>query len=115
MPLARSTLGLASLGVVLLLSSIGGAMWVLRGPESPHSSAPPLMDRVPVAVCFGRVDVPSGVAALHPTQSGRIEEIKVKEGQDVPAGDLLLVLDRQLAEQLVIQARQDMEAAQVQL
>src|SRR5260221_691038 len=56
----------AALGIVLLVSSLAGAVWVLRGSEADVSAVPSPIDPVPVAVCFGRVDVPSGVASLHP-------------------------------------------------
>jgi multidrug resistance efflux pump len=104
-----------TLGCVLLLATIGGAVWVLRGSDTNTSSLPSPTDPVPIAVCFGRVDAPSGVASLHPVQSGRIVAVTVKEGQEVEAGDVLLIVDRQIAEQLVAQAREDVEAAQVQL
>jgi HlyD family secretion protein len=107
----------SSLGVALLLGSIGVAVWAFRGSGSDSKAAAtsPPAGPIPIAVLFGRVDVPSGVASLYPAQPGRVIEVRVKEGQDVQAGDVLLALDKQLAEQLVIQARQDVEAAKAQL
>jgi multidrug resistance efflux pump len=113
----RSALFWSCLGVALLLGSIGGALWAFRG-STPDSGTPTtsLPDGpIPVAVCFGRVDVRSGVVPLHPIQAGRVAQVYVKEGQDIQAGETLLVLDKQLAEQLVTQARQDVEGAKTQL
>ena len=102
-------------GVVLLIASIATAIWAMRDLKdaSPVASSPP--GPTPVAVCFGRVDVLSGVVSLHPTQPGRVEDVRAKEGQDVQAGDVLLVMDSRLAEQLVVQTQQDVAAAQAQL
>jgi multidrug resistance efflux pump len=113
----RSSVFWSFLGVALLVGSIGGAVWALRGShaEVEITTPPSAPEKVPIAVCFGRVDVRSGVVSLYPLQPGRVEEVKAKEGQEVNAGDVLLVLDKQLAEQLVEQARQDMEAAKAQL
>jgi multidrug resistance efflux pump len=115
MPNLRSTFFWALLGVVLLLTTIGAVVLAMRGTESKTSPTTAPAGPVPVAVCFGRIDVPSGVVSLHPLQSGRVEEVCVKDGQDVQVGEVLLVLDRQLAEQLVTQAREDLAAAKAQL
>jgi multidrug resistance efflux pump len=115
MPNLRSTFSWALLGVVLLLTSVGVTVWANRGRESDSSVGNSSVGRTPVAVCFGRIDVPSGVASLYPLQPGRVAEVRVKEGQDVQAGEVLLVLDKQLAEQLVVQALQDLAAAKAQL
>jgi multidrug resistance efflux pump len=117
MRIFHSALFWTCLGAVLLLGSIGGAMWAFRGSgsESEQAATGQPSGPIPVAVCFGRVDVPSGVVSLHPAQSGRVVEVFVKEGQSVQADQVLLELDKQLAEQLVAQARQDVEAAKAQL
>jgi HlyD family secretion protein len=101
-------------GVVLLVVSIAVAMWAMRDIKdvSPVEKPP---SPTPTAVCLGRVDVPSGVVSLHPTQPGRVEEVRAKEGQQVQCGQVLLVMDGKMAEQLVVQARQDVEAARAQL
>src|SRR5262245_10151796 len=112
---SRSIISWFLLGVVLLLVSIGVAALTMRGSEPNSSPAVNPEGPLPVAVCFGHVDVPSGVVSLYPLQPGRVEEVCVKEGQDVRAGDVLLVQDTRLAEQLVAQARQDVEAAKTQL
>ena len=115
MPKLRSTFFWALLGVVLLVATISAAMLAMRGSESNISPAAAPAGPVPIAVCFGRIDVPSGVVSLHPLQPGRVEEVRAREGQDVQAGEVLLVLDTQLAEQLVAQAREDLAAAKAQL
>jgi multidrug resistance efflux pump len=115
MPNLRSTFFWALLGVVLLVATISAAVLALRGTESTTSPATTPDGPVPVAVCFGRIDVPSGVVSLYPLQSGRVEEVCVKEGQDVQGGEVLIVLDKQLGEQLIAQAREDLAAAKAQL
>lgn len=105
------------LGIGLLLGGIGGAMRALRGSNSDTASTTISISSgpAPIAVCFGRVDTPSGVVSLHPLQPGRVTEVRVKEGQNVQNGDVLLSMDQQIAEQLVAQAQQDVEGAKAQL
>jgi multidrug resistance efflux pump len=102
-------------GVALLGSSIAVAMWAMRDVKDAPPAEKPTPDLTPIAVCFGRVDVPSGVVSLHPTQLGRVEDVRAHEGQDVEAGQVLLVMDCKMADQLVVQARQDVQAALAQL
>jgi multidrug resistance efflux pump len=66
-------------------------------------------------VCFGYVDVESGIRSLYPLQPGRVEEVDVSENQEVRAGTVLLRLDKGQAEGQVRQARADLEAGQVRL
>jgi HlyD family secretion protein len=66
-------------------------------------------------VCFGYVDVESGVRSLYPLQPGRVEEVFVAENQHVPAGTVLLRLDTRLADGQVRQAKADLDAAQVRV
>lgn len=117
MSLSRSSLFLSLLGVVLLAASVGAAVWFLRNPHAnaePPSAESPAAG-APLAVCFGRVDVESGVVSLYPVQPGRVESVRVKEGESVRKGSVLLTLDHKLADLLVEQARQDWLAAQAQL
>jgi multidrug resistance efflux pump len=103
------------LGIVLLVVGITVAVSAMRDGREVVPFTSPTAEPTPVAVCFGRVDVPSGVVSLLPTQPGRIEEVRAREGQCVETGDVLLVLDKRSAEQLVAQARQDVVAAKAQL
>jgi multidrug resistance efflux pump len=116
MRISRSYLLLILVCVGLLAGSIGVAIWALRRPaassQTDNQGDSPLQ---PIAVCFGRVDVESGVVSLYPLQPGRVEEVKVKEGEPVTKGAVLLVLDNQLPINLVEQARQDLEAANAEL
>jgi multidrug resistance efflux pump len=66
-------------------------------------------------VCFGYVDVESGIRSLYSLQPGRVEEVDVAENQDVRAGTVLLRLDKRLAEGQVRQAQADLGAGQVRL
>ncbi|HZT79924.1 MAG TPA: biotin/lipoyl-binding protein [Gemmataceae bacterium] len=109
-------------GVVLLLASVGGGTLALRpdlgallwarpsGPDEPAEEG-----EAPVAVCLGRVDAPSLVRSLHPLQPGRVKKVRVKEGDEVKRGDVLLELDDAMAQLLVRQAEEDVAAAEAQL
>jgi HlyD family secretion protein len=102
------------LGVVVLIAGITVAVSAMRGSGAVAPLSSPSAEPIPIAVCFGRVDVPSGVVSLQPTQPGRVVEVCAGEGRCVENGEVLLVLDKQSAEQLVVQARQDVEAARAQ-
>jgi multidrug resistance efflux pump len=66
-------------------------------------------------VCFGHVDVESGVTPLIPTYAGRVVEVLAREGQAVKAGVGLLRLDDRPARLQALQAEADLKAAQAQL
>ncbi len=101
----------AVLGLLALAASLAGARWLLHARADtgagPAADAP-APEKV---ICFGYVDVESGVASLYPLQPGRVERIRVREGQAVRAGDVLLTMDRRAADCLVRQARADLAAA----
>lgn len=107
------------LGLAVLAVSVVGSSWVLHSHASdPSRKATPaasngVEDRQ--VVCFGHVDVESGVTPLYPVQPGRVEEVCVKEGDPVRAGAVLLRLDRQAMECRVRQAQADLDAARAQL
>jgi multidrug resistance efflux pump len=107
------------LGLLLLTVSVAGTGWVLhsRASGAAHpgqATAPADGAAIASVACFGHVDVEEGITSLYPSQPGRVEQVNVKENQEVKAGVVLLSLDKRLAELLVKQARADLEAAQVQ-
>jgi multidrug resistance efflux pump len=61
-------------------------------PQAPEDE-----DNRKLIVCFGYADLDEGVTALHPTQSGRVNRIFVRENEAVPAGAPLLQLDDRAA------------------
>jgi multidrug resistance efflux pump len=61
------------------------------------------------------VDVDGGVLSLAPARAGTVVELKVHEGDTVPAGAVLLRLDDRPARFEVEQARTALEAARVRL
>ena len=63
---------------------------------------------------MGFVDTELGIAKLHPLVPGRVEAV-VAEGIEVKKGDVLLKLDRQIAEDKLSEAEADLSAAQVLL
>ncbi len=81
-------------------------------PGAPGASTPV---RGPGVVCFGRVDVLHGPAALAPLQPGRVVKIVVRENEAVVAGAPLLVLDDALVRPRLKEARAGVKAAKAQL
>src|SRR5262245_17590121 len=63
-------------------------------------------------VCFGYVDVESGVLSLRPSVAGRVVEVPIADNQTVAAGTVLLRLDDTLARHQVEEARADLKTAQ---
>jgi multidrug resistance efflux pump len=108
------------LGVAALVVSGAGAGWTLYsstgdGSRGGSPPAPTAESGRVLGVVVGYVDVKHGVRSLYPVVQGRVEEVHVEEGDKVPAGKVLLSLDRELAELRVREAKEDLRAAQVQL
>jgi HlyD family secretion protein len=101
------------LGAAALAVGLGGTGWLLHARAG--GAAPAAEPAPPQVVCFGYADVEAGVASLYPLQPGQVEQVPVKEGQAVHAGDVLVRLDRRAADCLVRQARADVAAARAQL
>jgi multidrug resistance efflux pump len=103
------------LGVIVLIVSAAGTAWIIKNPPSPE--VPGRGDGAATAhevVCFGHVDVEHGVVSLYPTQPGRVEEVKVVEGQHVQKGHVLVQVDDSLAKLFRDQAKADLQAAVAQ-
>src|SRR5437762_2074413 len=87
------------LGVTALAASILGTSWVLytRAGDGPartsDSAASATGSQGNSVVCFGHVDVESGVTALYPIQPGRVAEVLAHEDDAVKAGAVLFRLD----------------------
>lgn len=102
------------IGLVLLVGTASGAGWFLNhtpvggGTASAHSEQGPASP--PVTVCFGQVDAEPGITKLYPLVTGRVLEI-VAEGSEVKKGDVLLKLDRRMAESKLREAEADLKAA----
>jgi multidrug resistance efflux pump len=106
------------LGLLALAASLTGG-WAFHSraggnPGPRPTPAPPDDSAGRGVVCFGHVDVEPGISSLYPLQTGRVDEVKVREDEEVPAGAVLLSLDRRPAEALVRQARADLDAARAQ-
>jgi multidrug resistance efflux pump len=69
----------------------------------------------PLVVCYGYADLEGGVTSLHPTQSGRVAEVLVRENATVAKGDVLLRLDDRSARFRVAEARAVLDQALAQL
>jgi multidrug resistance efflux pump len=102
------------LGLATLFASLAGAGWLLHaradGGPGPASDA----TEPEKVICFGYVDVETGVVSLYPLQPGRVERVPVREGQAVRAGEVLLTMDRRATDCLARQARADLAAAVAQ-
>ena len=85
------------LGLTSLAASLAGTVWLLHS-DARAELTPAAEARDVRVVCFGHADVEDGVAALYPLQPGQVEKVQVKEGQEVRAGDVLVSLDRRLAD-----------------
>jgi HlyD family secretion protein len=106
------------LGIVVLVASTAGALWAVHGKhEGPAGSnaQQPLPGDEKGLVCYGYVDVESGITPLFPLQPGRVTAVKAKENQKVKAGAVLLKLDDELARQQLQEAQAALAAAEVQL
>jgi multidrug resistance efflux pump len=107
----RLPLGLKVLGVVVLLGvGVAGTLTVEgltpnKGVPATGENALPVAQR---AVAVAYVDVQGGVRSLSPTLPGRVRELPVVEGVEVPKGTVLLQLDD-------AQARNDLEQAKLAL
>src|SRR5262249_36608942 len=100
-------------GLALLVFTTAGAGWLLHPPWSNEAAAlPPNLEQE--IVCFGHVDVESGISALSPTQPGGVVRIEVREGQVAEAGDVLLRLDDSAARLRVAEAQAALRAAEAQ-
>jgi multidrug resistance efflux pump len=83
-----------------------------RRPEGSDRGAAGVSDRT--VVCFGHVDVESGILMLRPTATGRIIEVAVTDNQAVSPGAVLLRVDDALARLQVEEARAEWKSAESQ-
>ncbi len=109
------------LGIILLAGSFGFGWFLNNGPLSftngPAAAQPSAAsDNEPERgiVAIGFVDVEGGVAALHPTQVGRIVSV-VSEGKTVTKGDVILQIDDRFAKYKLAEAKAGLAASKQQL
>lgn len=110
-------------GIVLLVATVAGAGWVLNNGQPDAPQNPPdiatTRNRVPesgnFSISLGHADVEQGLTPLHPLVGGEIVELKVKEGDPVSKGDVLLRLDDRLARADKKRAEADLKAAEAQV
>jgi multidrug resistance efflux pump len=109
-----------SIAFVLLAASVAGTGLVFtsnagngNSPDNGQASASAAWSEG--IVCMGHVDVEYGVRNLGLTQPGRVEEVRVHEGDVVKVGDVLLRVDDKPYRFLLRQAQADLEAAQATL
>jgi multidrug resistance efflux pump len=107
------------LGLALFVGSVTGAGWLYhfsagyRARAASADGLPPAGG--PGIVCYGLVDVESGITSLYPLQPGRVAEVLVRENEAVAAGAPLLRLEDRAARLRVHEAQTALEAARTQL
>jgi multidrug resistance efflux pump len=99
------------LAVLLLVGPLGFAAWYFyrQKPEEKPIVRGEDLD----VVCTGRVDAPTTIISLEPSQAGRVVEVCVKEGVYVSDGAVILKLDDSLARNRLKQAEAAVKAATV--
>ncbi len=116
--------GIWFLGLALLVTTVGGAVWVVHSragddqfvlPDLPIPTMSKPIIQSDGVVCTGRVDVEGGVVGLNPSLPGQIVEIPVKEDQLVKEGTVLLRLDDRQAQYVVQLAEAGLKAARADL
>jgi RND family efflux transporter MFP subunit len=102
-------------GIIVLAAIAAGAWFTLIRPESVTASHPKRGPAVEAVYATGAVE-PVYWAKLSSTQVGRIAEIRVKEGDSVKAGAVVLKLDDREAKARLteLEARERFLAAEVQ-
>ena len=112
-------IGLLGLGgLCVLVVSMAGAAWMLRGNSSSAfgaESASAAGFELREVHCQGYVDVEGGVVYPYPLRPGRVQEIRVHEGDVVHAGDVLFGLDPTLAQAQVHDAGSGVQVAESRL
>jgi multidrug efflux system membrane fusion protein len=105
----------------LLLLGGGYAFWHASAKPAPQLAPPPaqvsalsLEPRAvkPFAEFSGRIDAVD-YAEIRPQVSGRITEIRFKDGQQVKAGDILFVIDPRPYQAATAKAAADLQSARV--
>ncbi len=108
-----STRLLVYFGLLVMTASLLGVAWLVHA-EVRADVAPRGETVETKVICFGHADVEEGVASLYPLQPGQVDRVHVKEGQAVKAGDVLVSLDKRLADCLLRQARAALREAEIQ-
>jgi multidrug resistance efflux pump len=81
------------LGVATLAVSLAGAGWMMRTNAGPQTGGNTGGTANFALYSIGHVDVENGVSFPYPVGPGRVVEVKVREGQAVKEGDVLLRMD----------------------
>ena len=101
--------------VIALVITGAGALHNYQSIAPASVAASPGEEEAEPILCFGHVDVESGITALAPERAGRVAAVLVHENQIVEAGQLLLRLDDRAARLLVEQVRAELAEARNRL
>ena len=105
-------------GVVLVAASVGG--WQYLGSKAaptaqPAAAAPAAPDAPPAVLAAAGYVRTAHVVYVVPRVAGRITSLRVQEGDDVRAGDLIAVIDARDFEQEAAEARAGADLADADL
>jgi multidrug resistance efflux pump len=109
--------------IALSLPLVGAGCWLTVStltPPGPDGVTPPRTgesnrEQAVRLTCFGYVDGEHGVRALAPRQAGRVVAVKVREGDEVAAGAVLLQLDDAQARHALARAEAARQTAREEL
>ncbi|MGE0885332.1 MAG: HlyD family secretion protein [Blastocatellales bacterium] len=114
---SKTTWLLIGAGLIIVLSGVMGARRLVGQPAASSSAntvvpqAPATQPRVTLA-CPGRIEGASEMVNVGAGESGLLREVRVREGQQVAAGDVLAVLDCGNLEAELQSARAAVDAAE---
>lgn len=96
--------------------ALTAAAFLIRHPATARAAPPSQSDPVPGGVvCFGTVDLESGVTSLLPLQPGRVAEVLVRENQVVAEGTVLLRLEDKAPRSRLAEAEAALKLSRLQL
>jgi multidrug resistance efflux pump len=104
------------LGVMLLVATLGFVGLGLRSHAGDGATNGTTNGSTgPRAVAIAYVDVEGGVTSLYPVKPGRVAEVWLQEGKEVPAGEKLFRIEDALEKAQVAEAVLAIEAAKEKL
>jgi HlyD family secretion protein len=110
----RSGRWLWIVGVLLLIATAIGAAWAINSGNGSDAGLGQTAATPPGIVSLGQVDVEPGIAKLYPLQPGRVLFV-APEGKFVKKGDVILSVDKKLANFNLQQATAALEDARLLL
>lgn len=111
----RTLIAAGTLGLVLFFA-LGAGLAALLSPAAGEPDPATILAQSPViAVARGRVEVDGGLSRVLAARDGIVREVRIKEGQQVKAGEVLAVLDERAADFAVQAALAEQGEAEARL